>query len=128
MSFLRHREIYQVEVGGRGRNRGLARALRLDESPVGYSLAGCSPAEPASASPTGGTLQQWPGALQLAIRCYLFTTLSRGLTLGAHPKVFLIALFKSLTYKVLAIGRKSQQGLASHVSRCKFPEELLQGI
>src|SRR6266852_7820201 len=52
MSFLRHREIYQVEAGWRGRNRGLARAFRLDESPVGYSLAGCSPAEPASASPT----------------------------------------------------------------------------
>src|SRR5205085_12095949 len=54
MSFLRHREIYQVETCGRGRNRGYARTSRLDESPVGYSLAGCSPAEPASASPTGG--------------------------------------------------------------------------
>src|SRR5947208_15740935 len=85
MSFMRHREIYQVEVGWRGRNRGPVRAFRLDESPVGYSLAGCSPAEPASASPTGGTLQQWRGALQPAIRRYLFTTLSRGLTLGAHP-------------------------------------------
>src|SRR5437899_222638 len=88
MSFLRHREIYQVEASWRGRNRGPARALRLDESPVGYSLAGCSPAEPASASPTGGTLQQWRGALQLAIRCFLFTTLSRGLTLGAHPTLY----------------------------------------
>src|SRR5437879_12367553 len=87
MSFLRHREIYQVETGGRGRNRGYARTSRLDESPVGYSLAGCSPAEPASASPTGGTLQQWCSALQLAIRCYLKTTLSRGLTLGAHPRM-----------------------------------------
>src|SRR5436853_7437898 len=86
MSFLRHREIYQVETGGRGRNRGYACTSRLDESPVGYSLAGCSPAEPASASPTGGTLQQWRGALQLAIRCFLKTTLSRGLTLGAHPR------------------------------------------
>ena len=86
MSFLRHREIYQVEVGGRGRNRGPARALRLAESPVGYSLVGCSPAAPASASPTGGTLQQWRGALQLAIRCFHKTTLTRGLTLGAHPK------------------------------------------
>jgi hypothetical protein len=85
MSFLRHREIYQVAKGWRGRNRGRARAVRLDESPVGYSLAGCSPAEPASASPTGGTLQQWRGALQLAIRCFPFTTFSRGLTLGAHP-------------------------------------------
>jgi hypothetical protein len=66
MSFLRHREIYQVEASWRGRNRGPARTIRLDESPVGYSLAGCSPAEPASASPTGGTLQQWRGDLQLA--------------------------------------------------------------
>src|SRR5947207_15944888 len=85
MSFLRHRESYQVEASWRGRNRGLARTLRLDESPVGYSLAGFSPAEPASASPTGRTLQQWRGALQLAIRCFLFSTLSRGLTLSAHP-------------------------------------------
>src|SRR2546423_12929235 len=89
MSFLRHREIYQVDGKGRGRNRRSAHALRLDESPVGYSLAGCSPAEPASASPTGGTLQQGRGALQLAIRCYRFTTLTRGLTLGAHPNVTL---------------------------------------
>ena len=85
MSFLRHREIYQVEGSWRGRNRGHACAARLDESPVGYSLAGCSPAEPASASPTGRTLQQWRGALQLAIRCFHKTTLTRGLTLGAHP-------------------------------------------
>ena len=92
MSFLRHREIYQVAEDrvrqlwwARARPLGHARAPRLDESPVGYSLAGCSPAEPASASPTGGTLQQWRGALQLAIRCYLKTTLTRGLTLGAHP-------------------------------------------
>src|SRR5438876_10833453 len=85
MSFLRHREIYQVEVGWRGRNRGPARALRLDESPVGYSLAACHPAEPASASPTGGTLQQWRGPLQLATRRIHKTTLTRGLTLGAHP-------------------------------------------
>src|SRR5438046_9726635 len=91
MSFLRHREIYQVETGGRGTQpwlRRYARTSRLDESPVGYSLAGCSPAEPASASPTGGTLQQWRGALQLAIRCYLKTTLTRGFTLGAHPSCF----------------------------------------
>src|SRR5713226_722566 len=87
MSFLRHREIYQVEESWRGRNHGPARARRLDESPVGYSLAGCSPAEPASASPTGGTLQQWRGALQLAFRCYHTTTLTRGLTLGAHPRM-----------------------------------------
>lgn len=61
MSFFRHWEIYQVSEHSladellieRARPRGHALAHRLDESPVGYSLAGCSPAEPASASPTG---------------------------------------------------------------------------
>src|SRR5438552_9237321 len=106
MSFLRHREIYQVETGGRGRNRGYARTSRLDESPVGYSLAGCSPAEPASASPTGGTLQQWRGALQLAIRCFLFTTLSRGLTLGAHPShTPLLPRNSSLSIRIQRVSR-----------------------
>src|SRR5262250_3018596 len=57
MSFLRHEEIYRSDVGfghaGSG-SYGLPPALiGLDEFPVGYSLAGCSPADPASASPTG---------------------------------------------------------------------------
>jgi hypothetical protein len=30
----------------------------LDESPAGYSLAGCSPAEPASASPADGDIKE----------------------------------------------------------------------
>ena len=37
---------------------------RLDEFPVGYSLAGCAPAEPAAASPTGSYYEakgrRWP--------------------------------------------------------------------
>jgi hypothetical protein len=49
MSFLRHQEIFPSDGGA-----GLAAntpAHRLDEFPAGYSLAGCSPAGPASASP-----------------------------------------------------------------------------
>ena len=49
MSFLRHGEIYPPM-----RARPLRTAPpthRLDEFPAGYSWAGCSPAEPASASP-----------------------------------------------------------------------------
>ena len=49
MSFLRHPEIYPSD-GGKTLT-GRAPAHRLDEFPTGYSLAGCSPAEPASASP-----------------------------------------------------------------------------
>ena len=56
MSFLRHREIYRSDgLGFResgARSGGLhAPTHRFDEFPAGYSLAGCAPAEPASASP-----------------------------------------------------------------------------
>ena|SRR5205814_1351756 len=113
MSFLRHRESYQVEASWRGRNRGLARTLRLDESPVGYSLAGCSPAEPASASPTGRTLQQWRGALQLAIRCFLFSTLSRGLTLGAHPIPLFTGLKPGVNKRLVGLLGRSHLAVVS---------------
>src|SRR5579864_6427273 len=49
MSFPRHKEIYPSDGGST--REGSAPAHRLDEFPAGYSLAGCSPAEPASASP-----------------------------------------------------------------------------
>jgi transposase InsO family protein len=54
MSFFRHGEIYRwdhkpTEHGER--NRFNSPAHPIDESPTGYSLAGCSPAEPDSASP-----------------------------------------------------------------------------
>jgi hypothetical protein len=51
MSFLRHEEIFPNDPGATPAD--CARAHRPDESPVGYSSAGCSPASPTSASPTG---------------------------------------------------------------------------
>ena len=60
MSFSRHEEIYpcvralEVEEGAIPANH--APAHRNDESPAGYSSAGCSPAVPASASPAGAIL------------------------------------------------------------------------
>ena len=75
MSFSRHEEIYRSDgaAEGRGRNaasrwpapgprpraRRKARAPLIvrDEFPVGYSSAGCSPAEPASASPTAPSMR-----------------------------------------------------------------------
>jgi len=55
MSFFRHKEIFQSDVSS-FQSGELAQASspthRLDESPAGYSLAGWSPPEPASASPT----------------------------------------------------------------------------
>jgi putative transposase len=54
MSFFRHEEIYRSDVGSKTEGEPAETGSpdhRLDESPAGYSLAGCSPAEPASASP-----------------------------------------------------------------------------
>jgi hypothetical protein len=78
MSFLRHGEIYRSDVvskastdwrpgtasrwsapGSSQRARRKERALLIvrDEFPAGYSSAGCSPAGPASASPTGPSMR-----------------------------------------------------------------------
>ncbi len=56
MSFLRHPEIYPTMSAAQG---GLAAAPsihRFDEFPAGYSSAGCSPAEPASAWPASPSI------------------------------------------------------------------------
>jgi len=61
MSFLRHEEIYRSDVAKRlGGNDlcGLPALIGCDEFPAGYSLAGCSPAEPASASPAANDSPQ----------------------------------------------------------------------
>src|ERR1039458_3705926 len=62
MSFLRHGEIYRSDVAMKSRERRrcpLPALIGVDESPAGYSLAGCAPAEPASASPAG--IRMWRG-------------------------------------------------------------------
>jgi putative transposase len=55
MSFFRHEEIYRSDVGSLNSGKPTEAGSpdhRLDESPAGYSSAGWSPPEPASASPT----------------------------------------------------------------------------
>lgn len=55
MSFFRHAEIYRSDETKTSKEKAAGNAAfpdhRSDESPAGYSSAGCSPAEPASASP-----------------------------------------------------------------------------
>ena len=61
MSFFRHRQIYQSDqasIQRRSHLRLRLRVHRLDEFAAGYSLAGWSPPEPASASPASSILQQ----------------------------------------------------------------------
>jgi hypothetical protein len=52
-AFFRHWEIYQAGRGFWGERlfEGISPFLILDEFPAGYSLTGCSPALPVSASP-----------------------------------------------------------------------------
>ena len=55
MSFFRQEQIYRSDGAKEKAGYGLEaapRTHRFDESAAGYSLAGCAPAEPASASPT----------------------------------------------------------------------------
>jgi len=74
MSFPRHEEIYRSDMPSKGwgrraasrwsapepsrkaRRKERAPLIVRDEFPVGYSSTGCSPAEPASASPTGPSM------------------------------------------------------------------------
>jgi transposase InsO family protein len=61
MSFPRHGEIYPPDVGSKNREQGgspLPALIGTDESPAGYSLPGCSPAEPGSASPANAMVDQ----------------------------------------------------------------------
>ena len=86
MSFLRHEEIYRP-MSSRERKPGQSwsdcpSSHRYDESPAGYSLAGCAPAVPASASPagahrgarrSGSTIEK-----QRTVNCVLTACLTQG--------------------------------------------------
>jgi hypothetical protein len=65
MGFPRHTKIYQSDGPEGGRTNGSTSLgdHRSDESSVGYSFVGCSPAEPTSASPTATSLSQHPAAV-----------------------------------------------------------------
>jgi hypothetical protein len=97
MSFNRHREIYPSDEDA-GSTSVLAH--RLDEFPAGYSLAGCAPALPASASPTVSEY-----ALELSCRSIIFhrtanSVLTVCLTRGGRP----ILYFAGLTLELLVVG------------------------
>ena len=90
MSFLRHREIYRSDLIRlvRERRKRRPRPHRLDEFPVGYSSADCSPAGSASASPTADH-----SALKSSCRSILFhrtanSVLTVCLSQGDHPILF----------------------------------------
>jgi hypothetical protein len=60
MSFFRHEKIYHFDVrpNWQGDSTATLPAHRYDEFSAGYSLAGCAPAEPPSASPANCSFLQ----------------------------------------------------------------------
>ncbi len=84
MSFLRHREIYPSDGGAAIGNR--APAHRQDEFPAGYSLAVCSPAGTASASPAAADPPVNTFALSRVFQRTVNCVLTGCLTSGGHPK------------------------------------------
>src|SRR5689334_10960284 len=60
---------------------------RLDESPVGYSSASCSPAWLASASPTEGDFERKGFCGTINSQRTANSGLTTCLTAGAHPKI-----------------------------------------
>ena len=88
MSFLRHAEIYHFDEGAIPPDRALAH--RNDEFPAGYSLAGCTPAEPASASPAGAHFATKRLRSTIQFQRTANSVLTVCLTLGDNPIVGLI--------------------------------------
>ena len=90
MSFSRHEEIYRPMGGANRLGRptcGHPSAHRYDEFPAGYSLAGCAPAEPASASPAGGHRAGQSGSSTIEKQRTANRLLTACLTQGDNPSV-----------------------------------------
>ena len=88
MSFFRHKEIFRSDVDSfdSGETAETASpAHRLDESPAGYSLAGWSPPEPASASPTEDHSGRRRGCLSRKIQQTASVPIAVCLNRGVHP-------------------------------------------
>jgi hypothetical protein len=84
MSFFRHGEIYHFDEGAIPADHALAH--RNDEFPDGYSLAGCAPAEPAAASPSGAHLARKGFRGTMQFQRTVRSALTVCLTPGDNPK------------------------------------------
>src|SRR6478752_1191818 len=106
MSFFRHREIFRSDVirSVRERRNRRSPAHRLDEFPVGYSSASCTPAELASASPTGihsaTRTRRWQRGFQPTSN----SVLTFCVTSGDNPSLMRRALFLTAPVDGYRIG------------------------
>ena len=87
MSSFRHGEIYHFDEGVIPQDH--APAHRNDEFPDGYSSAGCSPAVPASASPSGAHLAPNAFSVTMLFQRTVRSVLTFCLTPGDKPRYHL---------------------------------------
>jgi hypothetical protein len=94
MSFFRHREIFRSDVIRLVRERRNRRspAHRLDEFPVGYSSASCTPAALASASPTGIHSATWDRCRTIIFQPTANSVLTFCVTPGDNRTLWALAL------------------------------------
>ena len=88
MSFPRQEEIYRPMGTAKRLGRptcGHPSAHRYDEFPAGYSLVGCAPAEPASASPAGAHGAAEASSSTIEIQRMANDLLTACLTRGDNP-------------------------------------------
>ena len=96
MSFLRHRKIYRFAQRLVGAELTVATPTPCDSMSLQLVIPWrvALQQSPPPLHQLAATLQQWRGPLQLAIRRFISTTLTRGLTLGAHPSDSVITRLK----------------------------------
>ncbi len=103
MSFLRHGEIYRpISLCGSKPEQSWpdgSGAHRYDEFPAGYSLAGCAPAEPASASPAGAHHEAGRSGSTIEKQRMVGSVLTVCLTRGDNPRQALSATAQSLRFR-----------------------------
>ena len=105
MSFFRHPEIYRSDAAGLSGEPGepSSPAHRFDESPTGYSSAGCSPAEPASASPTEDHFALWVLRSTILFQRTVTASFPACLTRGVHP-IICVHLCSSVAHCLFSHG------------------------
>jgi hypothetical protein len=105
MSFSRHEEIYHpiAKANRLGRpTHGHPSAHRYDEFPAGYSLAGCAPAEPASASPAGAHGAGFGSSTTIDLQRMVNSLLIACLIQGDNPKSLFLFMVLNQRERFLA--------------------------
>ena len=107
MSFSRHKEIYRSDVLGKAGSDSCSSSppslIGCDEFPVGYSLAGCSPAEPSLRFADCKRFSTTPRCGTIIFQRTASVSFRNCLTLGVHPNTLYVFGFSRGAYTARAL-------------------------